>query len=273
MFWTRVASGIVLLIILGSVFGLGGPVLGIFFAAVSLVGMYEFYRAVGLIGKETKTNLLTNVGYISCICLYAMLIATSGDIRFLIMVPAVSLIAMLGVYVFTYPKYNDRDVVYTFFGFCYLSITLCFVYNVRCLPEGKYMVWLVFMSSWICDIFAYCVGMLFGKHKLAPILSPKKSIEGSVGGVVFSALFGGLYGYFVQGYISSQFNAMIVFAVVSAVGAIVSQVGDLSASAVKRKYEIKDYGHLIPGHGGILDRFDSVIFAAPMVYLVAILFG
>ena len=114
--------------------------------------------------------------------------------------------------------------------------------------------------------------MLFGKHKLAPVLSPKKSIEGAVGGVVFSAIFGGVYGFVISSYVSAQFSMTVACAVVSAFGAVVSQIGDLSASAIKRGFGIKDYGHLIPGHGGILDRFDSVIFAAPMVYIVSVIF-
>ena len=119
-----------------------------------------------------------------------------------------------------------------------------------------------FICSWGCDTCAYCVGMLIGKHKMAPVLSPKKSIEGAVGGVVGAALLGVAYAAVLH-------NDMIAYAIICAVGALISMVGDLAASAIKRNQGIKDYGKLIPGHGGILDRFDSVIFTAPIIYFLS----
>ena len=106
---------------------------------------------------------------------------------------------------------------------------------------------------------------------MTPKLSPKKSVEGAVGGVAGSALVGGLYGYFLVENVVSGQEITWIFVVISAAGAMISQVGDLAASAIKRNHEIKDYGHLIPGHGGIMDRFDSVIFTAPMIYALAVL--
>ena len=148
---------------------------------------------------------------------------------------------------------------------------LSFIYLVRELPHGIYTVWMIFISSWICDTCAYAVGMLFGKHKLAPVLSPKKSIEGAIGGVAGAALVGLIYAMVLKNAGISQSNLLWVFPVISAVGAVISQVGDLAASAVKRNFGIKDYGKLIPGHGGIMDRFDSVVFTAPMIYYLAVL--
>ena len=137
---------------------------------------------------------------------------------------------------------------------------LSFILLTRNLPDGKFIVWLIFLCSWGCDTCAYCVGMLIGKHKMAPVLSPKKSIEGAVGGVVGAALLGVIYAG------GNTWEQMLEYAVICGVGALISMVGDLAASAIKRNHEIKDYGKLIPGHGGILDRFDSVIFTAPIIY-------
>ena len=106
--------------------------------------------------------------------------------------------------------------------------------------------------------------MLIGKHKMAPVLSPKKSIEGAVGGVAGATLLGVAYAAATQG-------PMVQYAVICAVGALISMVGDLAASAIKRNQGIKDYGKLIPGHGGILDRFDSVIFTAPVIYFLSLI--
>ena len=113
--------------------------------------------------------------------------------------------------------------------------------------------------------------MMFAKHKLAPVLTPKKSIEGAIGGIVGSAVVGALYAHFVVESVISDQNVLWAFVLISAVGAVISQVGDLAASAIKRNHEIKDYGKLIPGHGGVMDRFDSVIFTAPMIYFLTLL--
>ena len=146
-----------------------------------------------------------------------------------------------------------------YFGVFYVAIMLSYIYQTRLLKDGLFLVGLVFLCSWGCDTCAYCVGVLIGKHKLAPVLSPKKSIEGAIGGVVGAALLGASYGALLGKYTAA-------FALICAVGAAASQIGDLAASAIKRNHNIKDYGHLIPGHGGILDRFDSMIFTAPAIY-------
>ena len=127
---------------------------------------------------------------------------------------------------------------------------------------------MIFISSWISDTFAYIFGMLFGRHSLAPVLSPKKSVEGSVAGIIGSALCGGLFGYFLVEPLIHDQQVTWVFALIGGIGSSISQIGVLAASAIKRNYEIKDYGKLIPGHGGIMDRFDSVIVTAPMIYFL-----
>lgn len=117
------------------------------------------------------------------------------------------------------------------------------------------------------DTFAYFTGVLIGKHKMAPVLSPKKSVEGAIGGIAGATILGIIYGSIVSTRMSEVIGSpVLTFAVASCVGAILAIVGDLAASAIKRNYNVKDYGKLIPGHGGILDRFDSVIFTAPIVY-------
>ena len=171
------------------------------------------------------------------------------------------MIFMFG-YVFNYPRFHAEQVMPAFFGVVYVAVMLSFIYLTRNLPDGKFLVWLIFLCSWGCDTCAYCVGMLIGKHKMAPVLSPKKSVEGGIGGVAGAALLGVIYAAATGG-------PMAEYALICAVGALISMVGDLAASAIKRNQGIKDYGKLIPGHGGILDRFDSVIFTAPAIYFLA----
>jgi len=145
-----------------------------------------------------------------------------------------------------------------------LGIFYCvfFPFHIVLIDRSEYsiLIWLVFLAAFGTDIMAYFVGMAIGRHKLCPKLSPKKSKEGAVGGVLGSVLFCGIFAYFVIPDMIAE--CMII----SVVGSIVAQFGDLSASAFKRQMGIKDYGNLIPGHGGILDRFDSVYFTAPMIY-------
>ena len=154
------------------------------------------------------------------------------------------------------------------FSFLYGPVMLSFLYLTRMgFGAGKYLVWFIFLCSWGSDTCAYAVGVLIGKHKMTPKLSPKKSVEGAVGGIVGAAVLFALYVYLIEHYFgAAQFGISTVGAMaLGAIGALVSMVGDLAASAIKRDYGIKDYGKLIPGHGGIMDRFDSVVIAAPII--------
>lgn len=266
MFKTRLLSGIVLLLILASALFIGNEYLWGLTFAISMVGLFEFYRAVR---KENQKKSLEIVGYAGAIVYYLVLLF-AGEVENLFLVLILTVIVMMFIYVFTYPVFVSTELMSTVFGILYVPVMLSFVYLTRSYQDGKYLVWLILLSSWICDTCAYCVGMLLGKHKLAPVLSPKKSIEGAVGGTAGSAIAGALYGVYLVRAHGQRIEIIILFAIISALGAIVSQVGDLTASAIKRNHDIKDYGNLIPGHGGILDRFDSVIVTAPMIYMLAV---
>ena len=185
-----------------------------------------------------------------------------------------SLLFLLSAYVLTYPKFKDFDMMGAFLPFIYVGIMLSYIYRIRALEHGIVLVYLVFVSSWVNDVFAYLVGRTIGKHKLSPILSPKKSIEGFFGGIAGAALFGCIFGAVFNKFVAATDLAILKFAVIGAVGAIPAVIGDLAASAIKRNHDIKDYGKLIPGHGGIMDRFDSAIFTAPIVYyLLTLVWG
>ena len=162
------------------------------------------------------------------------------------------------------------QVMAAFFGFFYVAVMLSYVYQIRTLERGLYLAFLVFLCSWGCDTCAYCVGMLIGKHKMSPKLSPKKSVEGAVGGVAGAALLTALYCFIFRSPMHLERGEIVILAVIAAIAGLISMVGDLTASAIKRNYDIKDYGKLIPGHGGILDRFDSMIITAPIIYFLAL---
>ena len=264
MFKTRLLSGILLVIIALATIITGGDVLFATLLMISFIGMTEIYKVL-----EIGGTLLGIAGYVAAVAYYFLLRLNRADL--VTMLYILYLILIMVIYVFSYPKYRSEQIMLAFFGLFYVAFMLSYVYQIRMLPQGAFLVWLVFICSWGCDTCAYCVGMLFGKHKMAPKLSPKKSVEGAVGGVVGAALLGVLYAFAMNRFVPGAEADALQYAILCAVGALISMVGDLAASAIKRNHDIKDYGNLIPGHGGILDRFDSVIFTAPIIYYMAII--
>lgn len=264
MFKTRLLSGILLVIIALATIISGGDVLFATLLLISFIGMTEIYRVLEISGM-----LLGGVGYLAAVGYY--LIIRMGRMDLIAFFVVAFLIWLMVIYVFSYPKYRAEQVMLAFFGFFYVAFMLSYVYQIRMLSQGAFLVWLVFLCSWGCDTCAYCVGMLLGKHKMAPKLSPKKSIEGAVGGVAGAALLGAAYAAAINHFVPGTDASVVQYAIICGVGGVISQVGDLAASAIKRNHDIKDYGNLIPGHGGILDRFDSVIFTAPIIYYMAIM--
>ena len=271
MFKTRVISGIFLVLIAGVSIYFGGAVLAVILAAISFIGYFELSRVIGLHKNDSKTGILEATGYIS-IAVYYVLVYLGISERFFTVWMILTLLIMAGVYVFTFPRYEAGLLMGAFFSVIYAPVMFSFIYLTRCKENGFLLVLFVFICSWVSDTCAYLVGMLIGKHKLAPVLSPKKSIEGAVGGVVGSALVGVIYGFLLVKLEGISYSDVWLCGVIGAVGSVFSQIGDLAASGIKRHYNIKDYGTLIPGHGGIMDRFDSVIVTAPMIYFLVTLF-
>ena len=268
MFKTRLLSGILLVIIALVTVITGGNLLFAVLLLISLIGMKELYKVFHI---EKKAPGI--VGYIFAILYYGLLyfkpLLPGESLNCFVMLFMAFLICQMAVLVFAYPKYNTQQIFAGFFGMFYVAVMLSYIYQTRNLPGGIFSVWLVFVCSWGCDTCAYCVGVLIGKHKMAPKLSPKKSIEGGIGGLAGAALLGALYALAINKWGGAS-AGVGEYALICFVGGIISMIGDLAASAIKRNHEIKDYGKLIPGHGGILDRFDSVIFTAPVIYYLAV---
>ena len=273
MFLTRVMSSVVLVVVILLMGITGGRLLLSFMFLISLIGLYEFYKATGVRTDERKPNILEITGILSTVVYYGIAFIFPFDATYMFFAIVLSFFMYMGVYVFTFPRYAFDRITHAFFGFVYVPVLLSCVYFTRELENGIYKIWIIFIASWICDTFAYLTGMLIGKHKLAPVLSPKKSVEGAVGGVIGAALVAALYScFFVKKMLINGDAATLASVIICSVGAVVSQIGDLAASAIKRNHDIKDYGSLIPGHGGILDRFDSVIFTAPMIFFLFAIF-
>ena len=277
MFKTRLLSGIVLVAAALVTIISGGPVLVGVLAVISMIAFFELSKAVGLHTEGQKGNGMEIAGGCGILLYYGVLILVSFKPELIVISNAgicltaiiFTLVLFMFVYVFSFPKFKASHVIHAFFSFVYAPVMLSFLYLTRMLESGNFIVWMILISAWGCDTCAYCVGVLIGKHKLAPKLSPKKSIEGAVGGVIGAAALGALYGFLVVERVIPDKRIAATFAVIGGTGAVISQVGDLAASGIKRDHGIKDYGKLIPGHGGIMDRFDSMIFTAPVIYFLA----
>ena len=265
MFKQRLISSIIVFIITVTFIVLGDELLFLGLLAISLIGLSELYRVVKL-----EKTLLGILGYIACIAYYALLYFNFTNYTVLCIG---FLLLIMMAYIAVFPKFSIEQVSYVFFGLFYVAIMLSYIYQVRILDTGAYLVWLIFISAWGSDTSAYIVGMSIGKRKFLPNLSPKKTLEGCIGGIVGAGLIGYLYGLIFASNFLSIPNPKLSFAFICASASIISQLGDLAASAIKRNHNIKDYGKLIPGHGGILDRFDSIIFVAPVVYYLITLVG
>lgn len=279
MFFTRLISGISLVIIALVTILAGNGVLAATLCLISMVAYKELTRACDIHTENKACNAPEIIGMIMTVVYYVLLAVTLGQgsedgsrlgkVYPVIMIAIViTLILYLFIYVFTFPTYKAPQIMAAMFSWLYAPVMLSFIYLIReGITYGNYLVWLVFLCSWGSDTCAYAVGVLFGKHKMTPKLSPKKSVEGAIGGVAGAALLFVLYTHFAVNQYTDATIPLVLAAVLGAVGALVSMVGDLAASAIKRDYDIKDYGKLIPGHGGIMDRFDSVIIAAPLIFI------
>lgn len=259
---TRVISGAALVaVIAGALIG-GDQTVFLLCLLIGFIGMFELYRVVGI--EKSPVGV---TGYLLAAAYYGLLY-TRNEIRYFELFVAFTAILIMAVYVCTFAKIKANQAAFAVLAIFYVVIPSSFLFKIMHLRDGIYIFILIFICSWIADTFAYFTGVTLGKHKLVPVLSPKKSVEGAIGGVLGAALVAGVYGYFVGGHLHRP-GLFLVFALTGLVGSIISIFGDLAASAIKRNYDVKDYSRLIPGHGGILDRFDSMIFVAPVVYAFA----
>ncbi len=250
----RLISGIIGLALLIGVLLLGGYYLGFALLALAIIALKEFYNAVNKIGIKP----LSVIGYGGTVLLYIAQYSetiTSGFIISLCVIASLSATVLL----------NDRDIrdaAITVIGILYIPYLL---FHILYLDGSNYL-WIIFLIAFGTDTFAYLVGSKFGNKKLCPEISPKKSVEGALGGIAGSILVTMVYSSFFD------LSPLWSFGILALVGSIISQLGDLTASRIKRIAGIKDYGKIMPGHGGMMDRFDSIIFTAPVVYYYAYYF-
>lgn len=262
----RVISAFMVMGIIGSIviLSLFFPIcIDVFVALVCAAAVFEFCKAV-----RTLKILQISIPSIGFAFVYPMLVGF--DMSYIMCY--MYMIVMLSVIVFFHTKISFKDFAYTFSMTVIITLSLTSIVLLKQIDVTHSTMFLVMSMAtpWLGDAGAYFVGVLMGKHKLCPAVSPKKTIEGAVGGVIICVITSCTALFLFEKIIYSDLTIHYLnAAVVSLIGALLSIIGDLSFSVIKRSYAVKDYGDLIPGHGGILDRFDSVIFFAPFLYIIS----
>ena len=263
MDWKRISSALIGFPLVVLVLLLGNKiVISIVISLIAIMCMYEYFNAVSKKAKPIKW-----IGYLSCLVIAIVSFISIETLKniALIAIPVIMLILFLQVIV-TEMKSNFNDVIYTLFGIIYIVFFLTFFALIRNLENGKILIWYPIFIAWGTDVFAYIFGKRIGKHKFSKI-SPKKTVEGCIAGTIGAIIVVFIYTFLVNKFAGLNYS-YIHMAVMALILSIISQIGDFAASSIKRYVEIKDYGNLIPGHGGMLDRIDSIMFIAPFAYML-----
>ena len=251
---------VILLITLGNKYIVDAVV-----AIIAVMAMYEYANCI-----RSEAKFIAWVGYLAAFGIAFTHVVSDMVLSTIITlgVPIVLLLLFFNVIV-TDMKITFKDMAFSFVGILYVVGFLGFLpilYGVTGKIDGKMLIWFVLIAAWGTDVFAYWVGKNFGKHKFSKV-SPHKTIEGCIGGMLGAVVFSLICAYVMNTYFDTEI-AYLTIAILAAILSMIGQVGDFSASVMKRYFEIKDFSELFPGHGGMLDRIDSVMFIAPFAYFL-----
>lgn len=255
---------VILLIVFGNKYVIDAVI-----AIIATMAMYEYSKCIS---QEAK--FISWVGYLSAISIAFIHIVSDTVLSTIITlgVPIILFILFLNV-IISDMKITFKDAAFTFIGILYIVGFIGFLpilYGVTGKISGKMLIWFVIFTAWGTDAIAYIVGKNFGKHKFSKV-SPNKTVEGCIGGVIGAVILSLICAYVMNTYFNTEI-AYLTIAVLSAILSVIGQVGDFSASVIKRYFDIKDFSELFPGHGGMIDRIDSVMFIAPFAYFLLTMF-
>jgi len=260
---TRILSGVIglplvaLILILGNIY-----VVDVFITLVAIISIHEYMGSF-----KGKCKPVKWIGYLSCLLIAFLHVIPKEYYLYTLALYITLIIAALFIQVVvTNMKTSIKDIFATLFGIIYIVFFLSFIPMLHGTENGKYLIWYILIAAWGTDTCAYFVGSSIGKHKFSKI-SPKKSIEGCIGGTIGAVIISLIYTYCINKFVGLNISYLYI-AIITFLLSILSQTGDLSASSIKRTVEIKDFGNLIPGHGGMLDRIDSIIFISPFAYFL-----
>ncbi|MBO4283054.1 MAG: phosphatidate cytidylyltransferase [Clostridia bacterium] len=262
---TRILTACVLIPLLVLILFFSGTlVYPIAWAILAGVAVFEMFRVFG----REKDFWLSIPAYLIAVGLPFGYYFSDFGTKILLAATLVYLLFVISVAVFRRGRFPFADAASVFVAVIYISVGFAALSAIRYgIAFGKYLCLLAFIGPWTTDTFAYFTGRFFGRHKLIPEVSPKKTVEGSVGGTVFC-----IVGYIVFGLVMQFGYGFTVnywmLGVAGLLVAVISQIGDLIASLIKREHEIKDYGRIFPGHGGVMDRFDSVLTTSILLWLL-----
>lgn len=263
---TRMISGVIYSALLAAILVLNIPLVDtLVVVLISLIGVYEYIKAF----KSAGYNPISWIGYLGCLTLFSMggFVANADKILCLRIALPIILICVFAYAILTNLKFNIIDIMITCFSLILIPFMFSFIKLILMMEHGRLIIWYVLLGAFASDMAAYFIGSKFGKRKLCKDISPKKTVEGSIAGIIGVVISYIVLTIIANTYFELNINMWVII-VEAIVIAIVGQFGDLTASAIKRFCKIKDFGSLMPGHGGILDRLDSVMFVAPVVYIL-----
>lgn len=276
---TRITSGIIAAAMLIFILVLPQYVLAVTVFIAGIIALYEFSKAmkqkdivIDLPVSIIASILITGKAYGSSLSMQEpsqissilTIIFRSENLHVMVYLLIVYLFCS---FIFNNSKRTLQDIAYTLFGIVYIPFLLSFIIMTRNLERGFEFIWIVLIGAFATDIFAYFVGVSIGKNQIIPHISPKKTVEGSIGGAIGCMVVMILYGSIIINRVGMDTIPLYHLAIIGFLCGIVAQIGDWAASAIKRYTGIKDFGNVIPGHGGIMDRVDSILFVAPLVYI------
>lgn len=273
---TRIISAAAAIMLLALVVYMGETAIGLAVFVLALAGIREFDMALEKVGFKP----VYVISYLACLPLLYIAVSNLLPWQAIVMIDGkqavmavlglfVLVVLMLCFFMFSAGTYKIADVAATLLGVLYVAYLLSFVTLTRSMEKGYLYIWFIFIGAWATDTFAFFTGKALGRTKIIPSISPNKTLEGCIGGVLGCILAMVVVGRYFYGELRIP---VVHLAALGLICGVVSQVSDWSASAVKRAAGIKDYGNIMPGHGGVLDRLDSILFTAPAVYFYISLF-
>lgn len=265
----RILTAIICLPLLGVLFFPTPVIVGVIMLA-ALVGMHEYYQAIGLAEKK----VLCLMGYLATVVIPLGIYYLTDTALILVYLYVVALFVLM---LASKNQVTFKDIALLAMGLIYIPYFLSHIIYIRDLELGHIYIWLVFVGAFLTDSCAYFVGCSVGGKKLCPTISPKKTVAGAIGGVVGCGISFILFGIVINTFFAASLQGeslhLLRLFLLGLITSVVSQIGDLIASMLKRQCGIKDFGTLLPGHGGILDRCDSIIMVAPVIFLFLLKFG